>query len=531
MLAKSQEARRDWNAEAEKIQRSLREAGAELTRSSAEELKVTVREALESATGEILNQARSRAQAEVAAALESFSQEAKTRASALREEHISESADELQAHHLAAIALSKEQIGQAAQAAISRFEEKIKSTFEEISSSLRVDLERTLLGAGEELKSRLLQSLRGDAESLLHEETDALKLSLDKMRQQVQDDGAVAQGTLREGFEQEIRRTAEEVAERIKKATELLGHVSEEAATIVQTTYQKIELSLKEQSDRYQTQIAQASSSGLEAFRHYLETVVESSRTELEQISRRAKENAAEGLLDELHKTVDTALESSASHLHTQVEDSVTLTNEELKRVGKDLLEDCRKQVGNLTRATIGSLTSEVQAIAEEYRRQHQSKFQEITNKSMREIETSVQQAMRREKETFLRQLEDEVEASAARAAARVKAQSEAAAQQASDKIYRQVGEAAVVLKEWADQARERFEARSRDSVETFRKQAEEVSRASLEAARGQAAELGKNLAERLREAARFLQAPEPEGSQRKATEVSEPTTQSHPKR
>jgi ribonuclease HII len=213
------------------------------------------------------------------------------------------------------------------------------------------------------------------------------------------------------------------------------------------------------------------------------------------------------------------------------VEDSVTLTSEELKRVGKDVLEDCRDQVGNLIRATIGSLTSEVQAIAEEYRRQHLGKFQEITNKCMREIETSVQQAMRREKETFLRQLEDEVEASAARAAIRIKAQSEAAAQQASDKIYRQVGEAAVVLKEWADQARERFDARTRGYLETFQKQAEELSKASLDKARGQASNLEKSLAARLLEAANLLQAPEPEGSQRKASEVSEPTTQSDPKR
>ena len=101
------------------------------------------------------------------------------------------------------------------------------------------------------------------------------------------------------------------------------------------------------------------------------------------------------------------------------------------------------------------------------------------------------------------------------RVIAETKDRTEAAARQASDAVYKQIGVATVVLKDWGDQAAARLEVQFRQSMAAFEKQVQELANQSLEANRLQAEATTQETRKRLEQATRILRGEPAEAGQK----------------
>lgn len=111
----------------------------------------------------------------------------------------------------------------------------------------------------------------------------------------------------------------------------------------------------------------------------------------------------------------------------------------------------------------------------------------------------------REETRTEAESVKKDVDEISARALAQIRSLSEQAVKEASDAIYKHVGMGAVVLKDWAEQASARLEARFQNSLEAFQKEMSSLAKSALEEQRRDSETFSRSLQSRLQQAARRL--------------------------
>jgi hypothetical protein len=109
-----------------------------------------------------------------------------------------------------------------------------------------------------------------------------------------------------------------------------------------------------------------------------------------------------------------------------------------------------------------------------------------------------------------------EADESAARVTAEVRSRAEQALQELPDRLYKGVGMAALVAKEWEEQAKTHLEAHSGQLMEVFQKQLEALTVAAQERQRSDAEALRGLLRSRLQQAAGLFEDLETEAGQAK---------------
>ncbi len=534
-ITRSQEIQAAWQAEFEKSSQAAREAAAQSLEQAFEGLNEKLQKDLDALTPPLIERSRERVQSEVAASVETFSQKANERLTQLTEEFLAKCAVDFENRQAGLLQQSREQVSQVAQSATGEFRERMREVGQEIAASLRTELEKSMEQSAREIRARLVESLQEQALVQLRGRADQeIAASIAKVQQAATEEAGKIAG-LREPFEQMGRQLAQEAdaaaeklqrlsAQESEQAAQTLAARAEEAAESVrrataqvtaelQAAHVQLEADVAKMREAAQKQLAENSQAALQGFQHYVEQMSGGLHEELEQKQCEYLAKLADQATTELQKASDSVLESTSKILRTQGEDSVSLAREELARASQGASKEAAEQIKAQLRANLDVLAAQAQTLRQDFDRQLQAQLQDFLTRGAGEIEAGLRAAAQKERERFLADLARQGDELRAEALAKLRRECEAADRQATDRIHQNIGESAVILKEWSEQTRDRFETRFRAALDELQKTSEDLTRAALEKMRAQSADFEKRFSERLRQAARVLSAQESEPS------------------
>jgi len=140
----------------------------------------------------------------------------------------------------------------------------------------------------------------------------------------------------------------------------------------------------------------------------------------------------------------------------------------------------------------------------------------EMQAQQTKEMEKGIQNSLQGLLESLSTQIRLTADESAARVMAEVRSRGEQALQELPDRLYKSVGMAALVAKEWEEQAKTHLEAHLSYLLEVFQKQLEGLTMAAQERQRSDAESLKGLLQSRLHQAARLFEGVEADAGQSK---------------
>ncbi len=511
LLSKAQDVREGWQSELEKAQHNLQEAGWRTLQPAFEELDRKLQKELDSASSKFVEGTRKSLQEETAAAVEAFSKDAGARLAALTGEHLSKLAPELQARQNQATEQAGEQITQAIRSATGDFTEEIRKQARETLPSLGQEMEKSLEESAGHLMTRMIESFQALAQTASRSQEESFRKSLEKMREQIQEEIKNAGARVRELWEQEAEGASRAIARRVGTAVESLALAAHEASARLQADREKFELDVQGKTEEFRKGIADLSASSLQGLQNYSEVLLGGFQNEMKEALSAFQEKSAKEVSDSLQKVSETQLEASAELLRKQADDALEMMREDLQATGKKLLEGTRKQLEDATQSAATSLARQAKALEEEFRGQLRKTLLDFEVVGARELESHLQKTQMSRREAILAELQTEVNASGDRAVTQIKSRADQVVNDASDLMYKQVGVAEVVMKDWADQAKIRLETHFLKSTEVFEKQLDELSKTALERHRKKAEVLVEGLHDRLDQAARLFQNAGPE--------------------
>ncbi len=448
--------------------------------------------------------------------------------------------------------------------------EKARSSIQEASSQA---LDSALEKSVQQLIGRLTQALEDRARSSSQNAERALQEKTEKLQAQIQEGSASASLKIQQKFEQEAEEARRTIDRRVDWAVDSLNASTGTATAKLYNAYRKVEADFKALEADYPQKLAELSSSGLEGLRQKTQGLLADFQAQLQKTFSEFQERRTGEVTQELRKKSDELLELWLKELRAQSGDVLEKLSEQLKasgvRVveetkkqlagitqsaqeavgrearatlqtiralgeklgdsGKALVDETAKQLGAMTRLTVESLTREARTITQESRDQARKTFQEFQERGTRELEAHLEKGLEKHREAMLKLLQKAAEDSTEQALAQVKSRSEQAVQEASDTVYKQVGVGAVVLKDWADQARTHLESFLQKSAEGFQKQIAGLSEATLERHRRESEVLVEDLRARLQQAARIFQDKESGPLDTKTAEAPEKPADSSP--
>jgi uncharacterized protein (DUF2267 family) len=200
------------------------------------------------------------------------------------------------------------------------------------------------------------------------------------------------------------------------------------------------------------------------------------------------------------------ALELVARNFNKQAEDALELLKEGLRAVQEQCVEETQKQLASARQSTLTSLESEAGAKSASFREQLHTTLLAMLAQQTKEMEAGIQTSLQGFLESLRTKIQLTADESAARVTAEVRSSAEQALQELPDRLYKGVGMAALVAKEWEEQAKTHLEAHSRQLLEVFQKQLEVSTVAAQERLRGDTEALRGLLRGRLSQAARLFE-------------------------
>jgi hypothetical protein len=200
------------------------------------------------------------------------------------------------------------------------------------------------------------------------------------------------------------------------------------------------------------------------------------------------------------------ALELVARDLKKQAEDSLELLKEGLRSAREQCVEETQRQLAAARQATLSSLESEAGARSASFREQLHTRLLEILAQQTKEMEAGIQTSLQGLLGSLRAKIQLAADESAARVTAEVRRNVEQALRELPDRLYKSVGMAALVAKEWEEQAKTHLEAHSHQLLEVFQKKLEALTAAAQERQRSDVEALKGLLRGRLSQAARLFE-------------------------
>jgi len=436
---------------------------------------------------------------------------------------------------------------QALQSALEKIEEKARAALESTSASFVEQTRKRVQGeaaatmdAFSKKASERVSTLAGQYLSKVGPELEARQKQLtEQSRTQI---AGLLQAATKE-FREKIQKSASEMVPSVKAEMEkslkafasgaidrsIRQALQNLQVRIQQETVKSIEQNFRAEAEAYRKKLSEFSVSMLEAFKQKVDALHEDFGARLQKTLLKSQDKGSKDVSDKLQKTAEELVDSLAKQLQKVGEDSLDLVNEELKTTGSKLVEDALKQIRGATQASLDSLDLEAKSASEEYRGTLHRAFLETRERSAEDLQAYLQESLVKQRDNILKQLERGIGDSIQQAVAEVKAKADQAAKEASDTVNKQVGAAAVVLKDWEDQARERLQTQSqkiqgsaRASAEALQKQLDEFAPAVLGKLRKESDRLLEGLREGLEQAAREFQGKSTEAIREKLQALTE---------
>ncbi|MGE5326898.1 MAG: hypothetical protein ACM3NO_07650 [Deltaproteobacteria bacterium] len=525
-LSKVNEARAGLKSETERAQADIRQAGEQAAGSAVIDFRSKLSSEWEAAAGPLFEETKRRLENDVSAAVAAFGKEAGAHLARLTQE----SGPELESKQKQAVSLAKEQIARAAEAAVSEFNSKLSKSAEEASSALRsgmnVAAEKSLTVEA----NRLAQSLNEQAEGLLRGDANPIP----RLRERMQAEVAEAGLKFKEACVQESDKARAGVREDLMKSVSAITSAAEEANAGLWESSKAIKHDLTFKGEKIRNHLAEIASASEEGFKNYTQVQVRGAQEEVREGLRVIAGRTAQEFSGELQKAIEGQLENLGPQLQKQTETAVRLGRESLESASRESLAETQTKLAGLSREALDRFSADILPLSEKFNselRTLTAQFRDQLRFTLEEFRATVTQEMRsglREvaaeeeraasgriqaegraaRERVITEIKDSAAKAAEegeRAIAETKERTEAAARQASDTVYKQIGIATVTLKDWGDQAAARLEAQFQKSISTFEKQVQELTSRSLEASRQRAEAATEETLKRLEQATRIL--------------------------
>jgi hypothetical protein len=361
-----------------------------------------------------------------------------------------------------------------------------------------------------------LEEFKAQIERVHRSSEDSIQHLLEGMRQEIQAETLNAGIQARKICKEESGTAAKAISVCVDSAVDSLNRAGDEAVAKLQAARQTLELSLKTAAEEYLPRLAGESASMLEKFRAEAHALTAQLQSEVEFTAREFSEKASREISERLERTAEGALELVARNFNKQAEDALKLLKEALRPVQEQCVEETEKQLAAVRQSTLTSLESEVGAKSASFRERLHTMLVEMLAQQTKEMETGIQTSLQGFLESLRAKIQSTADESAARVTAEVKSSAEQALRELPDRLYKGVGMAALVAREWAEQAKTDLEAHSRQLLEVFQKQLEGLAAAAQERQRSDAEALRGVLRGRLNQAARLFEGLETTAGQAK---------------
>jgi hypothetical protein len=512
LLLKAQEAWRDWTSQAVEVARKMEEASAKRLQSALASLDQDVEQRLASASTRLAGETYQRWQAEAAGIVENVAKEVGDRLSPLAQESLSKATLDFQAQRNHAAEQARAELDELVKDATTIVEARIRKVKEEVSSSLRAQFERS----AEQVAGEQLEEFKVQIETARRSSEDSTRHNIERMRQETK--AEILNAGIQAGkiYKEESATAAKAISVFVDSAVDSLNRAGDEAATKLQAACEAVEVSLKKAAEEHLTQLAGESASMLEKFRAQTQALASHLQSEVESAARDLSEKAQRDISEKLEGTVEGALELVARDFNKQAEDSLEMLKEGLRSAQEQCVDETRKQLAAARESTLASLASEAGAKSASLRDQLHASLLEMQEQQTKEMETIFQISLQGFLETLRTEVQLATTESVARATAEATTGFERALQELLNRVYKGVGMAALVVKEWEDEGRTRLETHSRQALEAFQKQLEGLTVAAQERQRSEAEALTGLLGSCLHQAARLFEGLEAEAAQSK---------------
>jgi hypothetical protein len=169
-------------------------------------------------------------------------------------------------------------------------------------------------------------------------------------------------------------------------------------------------------------------------------------------------------------------------------------------------VEETERQLTAVRQSTLALLEGEAAEKTVAYREQLRAALREAQAEQAKEMEAEIQAGLDGLLESLRARIQSTADEAAARVALELRSSADQALQELPDQLYSSIGKAALVAKEWEEQAKADLDAHSRLLLEDFEKQLEALSAAARERQRSDAEAFKGVLQSRLNQAARLLE-------------------------
>jgi hypothetical protein len=325
LLARFQELQQSSEAEVEKTQHNIHEAGWQVVQAATEELSEKLQQQMETVNAGFVESTSKRIQGEASSALESLTQEATARLATLLDNYISKSVPEIQARQADALTQTKEQISEVAQFTSANTIDGLQKQANELLSSFQAQLNKSLT----EFKDKSLEG------------------ALDHLRKTAKDSGASAEEELRKQandarqlLKEDLKAAAKSLAEEGRKQLAVLTNdtvekLNESAQTGVaefrgqaQKGLHEFQEKIAKELERHQAKAEHAHVQLDKALAGFQEKAA----SELESHFQKSAERHREALLKQLQRETDEATERGVAGVRAKIDLSVKESSETVNR-------------------------------------------------------------------------------------------------------------------------------------------------------------------------------------------------------
>ena len=509
LLLKAREAQRDGTFEAEQVAKKVEEASGKQLQSALTRLDQEVERRLGSAAARLAGETRQRLQAEAAGIVENVAKEMGDRLSPLVQESLSKAA---LAQCKRAAEQAKAELDELVKDATAVVDVRIRKVMEDVSPSLSAQIERS----AEQVAREQLEEFKAQIERARRSSEDSTQQNLERMQQETQAEILNAATQARKIYKEESETAAKAISVCVDSAVDSLNRAGDEAVSKLQAARQTLELSSKKAAEECLPRLADASASVLEKFRAETQALAAQLQSEVESTAREFSEKASGDISEKLEGAVEGALELVARDFNKQAEDALELLKEGLRSAQQQCVDETQRQLVAACESTLASLESEAGVNLASFRERLHTTLLEMQAQQTKEMEKGIQNSLQGLLESLSTQIRLTADESAARVMAEVRSRGEQALQELPDRLYKSVGMAALVAKEWEEQAKTHLEAHLSYLLEVFQKQLEGLTMAAQERQRSDAESLKGLLQSRLHQAARLFEGVEADAGQSK---------------
>ena len=512
LLLKAREAQRDGTFEAEQVAKKVEEASGKQLQSVLARLDQEVEQRLGSASTRLAGETQQRLQAEAAGIVENIAKEMGDRLSPLAQESLSAAALEFQAQCKGAAEQAKAELDGLVKDATAVVDVHMRKLMEEVSPSLSAQIDRS----AEQVAREQLEEFKAQIEPVRRSSEDSTQRNLERMRQETQAEILNAGIQARKIYKEESGTAAQVISVCVDSAVDSLNRAGDEAVSKLQEAYQTLELSLKKAAEECLPRLADESASVLEKFRAETQALAAQLQSEVESTAREFSEKASGDISEKLEGAVEGALELVARDFNKQAEDALELLKEGLRSAQQQCIDETQRQLAAARESTLTSLQSEAGVNLASFRERLHTTLLEMQAQQTEEMEKEIQNSLQALLESLRTQIHLTANESTARVMAEVRSRDEQALQELPDRLSKSVGMAALVTKEWEEQAKTHLEEHLSHVLEVFQKQLEGLIMAAQERQRSDAESLKGLLRSRLHQAARLFEGVEADAGQSK---------------